>query len=52
MADPNRPEITTRTQNVQYLLLCYGNNGHAHAPQCYVIRTLPVLFNLSFRKKW
>jgi hypothetical protein len=45
MAEPNWPEITTRTQNVQYLLLYYGNNDYANAPQCYVIRTLPVLFN-------
>jgi hypothetical protein len=49
MADPNRPDTTAHTQNVQYLLLYYGKNGYANAPQVYVIRTLPVLFNLSFR---
>ena len=30
-------------------LLCQYNNGCTNAPQCYVIRTLPVLLCLSFR---
>jgi hypothetical protein len=33
-------------QVVQYLLLFYCNNGCTNAPQCYVIRTLPVLLNI------
>jgi len=44
--------MQTHTQNIQYLLLYYVNNGYANAPQCYVTRTLPVLFNLRYRKKW
>jgi len=35
----------THTQNMQYLLLFYYNNGRTNAPQCYVIRTAPVLFH-------
>jgi hypothetical protein len=31
-----------------YLLLSHGNNGYANAPQCYVIRTLPVFYNLPW----
>jgi hypothetical protein len=34
------------TQVVQYLLLLYCNNGCTNAPQCYVIRTLPVLLSI------
>jgi hypothetical protein len=30
-------------RNMQYSLLFHGNNGYVNAPQCYVIRTLPVL---------
>jgi len=26
----------------------YGNNGYANAPQCYLIRILPVLFTRNF----
>jgi hypothetical protein len=36
----------THTHNMQYLLLSHGNNGYANEPQCYVIRSLPVLYNL------
>jgi hypothetical protein len=31
---------------MQYLLLFHCHNGYTNAPQCYVIRTLPVLFIL------
>jgi hypothetical protein len=31
-----------------HLLLFHGNNGYTNAPQCYVIRTLPVLFSSYF----
>jgi len=31
---------------VQYLLLCHRINGYTNAPQCYVIRTLPVLLSI------
>jgi hypothetical protein len=34
----------THTQVVQYWLPFHSNNGRKNAPQCYVIRTLPVLF--------
>jgi len=27
-----------------FLLLFHGHNGYANAPECYIIRTLPVLF--------
>ena len=34
----------THTQNIYYLFF-HSNNGYANAPQCYVIRTLSVLFH-------
>jgi hypothetical protein len=40
------PKAThAHTQVVQYSSLFQGNNGCTKAPQCYVIRTLLVLFN-------
>jgi hypothetical protein len=33
----------THSQNVWYSLLFHCNNGCTNAPQCYFIRTLPVL---------
>jgi len=39
---------------VKYSLLFHCNNGCTNVPQCYVIRTLPVLLNVCFhmvRKK-
>jgi hypothetical protein len=33
----------THTQNMKYLLLFHCQNGYANAPQCCVMRTLPVL---------
>ena len=40
-----KPSASMHTQtNMQYLLLFHSNNGFANAPQCYVMRTLPVLF--------
>ena len=55
--EPGRPQMTiwrisftclylrlqTHTENMQYLLLFHCNNGCTNAPQCYVIRTVPVL---------
>ena len=35
--------LQTHTHNISYLLLIHCNNGCMKAPQCYVIRTLPVL---------
>ena len=33
---------------IRSTLSCFhGNNGYANAPQCYVIRTLPILFGYS-----
>ena len=38
------PKATnTHTQNMWYLLLFHYNNGCTNTPQCYVVRTLPVL---------
>ena len=34
--------------NTQYLLLFHGNSGYSKAPQCYVIRTLPIFMFLFF----
>jgi hypothetical protein len=36
--------LQTHTENIQYLLLFHGKNGYANAHQCYVIRTVSVLF--------
>jgi hypothetical protein len=33
-------------RNVQYLFLFCGENDNANAPQCYVVRTLPVLLKI------
>jgi hypothetical protein len=42
---------STQTQtNMWYLLLFHGNSCFVNAPQCYVIRTLPVLFAFKNRK--
>jgi hypothetical protein len=36
--------ITKATDtHTQYVMLFCCNNGYANAPQCYVIRTLPLL---------
>jgi hypothetical protein len=40
----------THTQNMKYLLLLHCNNGCTNAPQCHVIRALPVLFLLQTGK--
>jgi len=38
------PKATnTHTQTVYYSLLSHRNNGYTNAPQCYAIRTLPLL---------
>jgi len=37
----------TITQIVKYSLLVHCNNGCTNTPQCYVIRTLPVLSDLT-----
>ena len=37
---------STHTQVVLYSLLSHCNNGYTNAPQCYVIRTLLVVYNL------
>jgi len=36
-------KLQIHTQNMQYLLLFHYNVGCTNAPECYVIRTLPVL---------
>ena len=41
----------TKAKNIhsEYVLLFHCNNGSKNAPQCYVIRTLAVLFSLAYR---
>jgi hypothetical protein len=34
-----------------YLLLFHNNSGYANAPQCYVTRTLPILFECRPRSQ-
>jgi len=34
----------TRTHNIEYLWLFYGNKGYTNMSQCYVMCTLPILF--------
>ena len=36
--------LQTHIQNVKYVLFLFCNNGYMNAPQCYTIRTLPLLF--------
>jgi len=57
VVEPGKPQMTiwrihfaclylrlqTHTETMQYLLLFHCNYGYTNAPQCYVIRTLPVL---------
>jgi len=33
--------------NISYLLLFHDNSGYANAPQCYAIRTLPIVLHLQ-----
>jgi hypothetical protein len=40
---PTTPPHTHTHRNMQYLLLSRGNMGFVNAPQCYGIRTLPLL---------
>jgi hypothetical protein len=47
-ATETHSEYITR---IYYLLLFHGNDGYSKAPQCYVIRTLPVLFLRVERKE-
>jgi hypothetical protein len=44
------PKITD-TLRICNTLLFHGNNCHANAPQCYVIRALPVLLVLYSMKR-
>jgi hypothetical protein len=62
IVDPDRSQMTiwrirfacwvikardTHTQNMQYLLLLYGNNGCKNASQCYNTRILPVMATVA-----
>jgi hypothetical protein len=40
--------VQIHTQNMQYLLLFHCNNSCTNAPQCYVLRTLPVSLFKNF----
>jgi hypothetical protein len=33
---------------MQYLLILHKKSGYTKAPQCYVVRTLPVLFLVHY----
>ena len=35
--------LQTHTQIISFSLVSHGNSGYANAPQCYVLRTFPVL---------
>ena len=39
--------LQTLTLNIEQLLLFYCNSGFTNAPQCYVMRTMFVLYNLK-----
>ena len=43
-----RNELSLWTEVWLYLLLSYSHNGYANAPQCYILRTLPVFFRLFY----
>jgi hypothetical protein len=45
---PGQLRLQTHTHNVQYLVVSHGNSCYAEAPQCYVSRTLLVLFMIIF----
>ena len=59
MVEPERPQVTTFRMRIacwipkatnthsEYVILLHCNNGYTNAPQCYVIRTLPLLLVLS-----
>jgi hypothetical protein len=36
------------THSEYVILLLHGNNGYANALECYVTRTLPVMFTVKF----
>ena len=42
------PPTHKREQKYVILFLFHGNNGFANAPECYVIRTCPVLSRANF----
>ena len=42
--------VCHQVSNALYLLLFYGKNGYANAPQYYLVRTLPVLFRVLIGK--
>jgi hypothetical protein len=43
-----KARIQTHARNMKYLLLFHSNSGYVNAPQCYVVHTLPVLFQMAF----
>ena len=34
------------------VMIFRSNDGYANAPQCYVTRTLPILFFLDTQRRW
>jgi len=43
-----KARIQTHNRNMKYLLLVRSNGGYSNAPQCYVVHTLSVLFQIRF----
>jgi hypothetical protein len=53
MHTPTCPGIQcTHAHSGQYVILFFhSNNGFMNAPQCYVIHTLPALFNMTLKRR-
>lgn len=43
-----KARIQTHTHNMKYLLPFCSNSGYANTPKCYVVCTLPALFEIRF----
>jgi len=41
--------LQTLSQNIQYFFLFHYNNSYTNAPQCYVIRPLPLFLLITER---
>ena len=44
-----KARMQAESHNIWYLLFSPDNSGHVNAPQCYVVRTLSVLFGRYLR---
>jgi len=55
IVEPCRPHmahvhVSTNTHSEYVILIFHFNNGFVKTPQCYFIRTLPVLFICRFKE--